>query len=185
MLRDVFKNVTIRALMPRFAVKTIFSVLTVELEPTAKKELEDMKTEYYRELNKYFEKSKSVNSIKKPWYRDRVMDAVNKIVDMQTSVQKKTSCHYHLAKKFEIMEVSGEVVLIRKRNAASDPIVRIIAVEDFFEILQQVHKNTGHGGRIKMMENIKLKYYIPRSAVEIFVKLCVVCNMKRPCKKKL
>lgn len=159
-------------------------MLAVKLEPMAKGELEDMKTEYYSKVNKYFEKSKTAHSIKKPWYRERVVDAINKILDMQTNIPKKTSCHYHLEKRFEVTTVDGEIILIRKRNSPNDPVVRIIAVEDFFDVLLQVHKNTEHGGRVKMMDNLKSKYYIPRSAVETFVKLCSVCSMKRAQKKK-
>lgn len=150
---------------------------------STKEELEEMKREFFNELNQYFEKN-TANSIRKPWYKERVKETVNKIVSMRATTEKKTSCYYHLVKKFDIMEVDEEMVLIQKRNTLADPIVRIVPVEDFFEILHQIHKNTGHGGRDRMMERIKLNYYIPRSAVETFIKLCSVCCLKKQKKQQ-
>lgn len=47
-----------------------------------------------------------------------------------------------------------------------------------------MHKALGHGGRDKIMHNIKNKIHIPKKAVEMFVKMCAVCEMKRSLPKK-
>lgn len=52
-------------------------------------------------------------------------------------------------------------------------------MEEFFDNLLTVHRSTGHGGRDKMLFALKNKSYIPRTAVEVFVSLCKMCNSKK------
>lgn len=75
--------------------------------------------------------------------------------------------------------------LIFKRKSPDSPIVRIIPISEYFDILYDIHSLYKHGGRDKMLYNIRDKYYIQKKAVEIFVALCPTCAAKRNLGKKL
>lgn len=53
-------------------------------------------------------------------------------------------------------------------------------MEDYFDILMEFHVSTGHGGRDKILAQLRNQYNIPRSAVEMFIPLCFECDMKWP-----
>lgn len=71
--------------------------------------------------------------------------------------------------------ISGEEILIFKKKNVDDPTIRIVPMEKYYEILTEIHKTVGHGGGLKMIQNIKNKLYIPKKAIEIFVDLCAPC----------
>lgn len=52
-------------------------------------------------------------------------------------------------------------------------------IEEFYDKIDENHKATGHGGRDKMLHNLRKKYNIPRAAVEMYAKLCKTCNLKK------
>lgn len=96
----------------------------------------------------------------------------------------RESADYYWLSKYDILETTDEEFLIFKKKTVSDPTVRIVPLEKYFDILTEVHKAVGHGGREKIMYNIKSKMYIPKKAIELFVKLCSVCELKRSLPKK-
>ncbi|KAE9543046.1 hypothetical protein AGLY_002957 [Aphis glycines] len=69
-------------------------------------------------------------------------------------------------------------MILWKKNH-DEPIIQLVACENFFEILNTIRKNIVHEGRDKMMYALKDKYYIPNPIVPIFYKLCNVCNLKK------
>lgn len=94
-------------------------------------------------------------------------------------VGRKTTKQYHLIRKFEIVDVCGVPRLILKRKRLDGPLIYVVAMEDYFDILLECHVGTGHGGRDKMLSQLKTQYNIPRIAVEMFIPLCVECDIKR------
>lgn len=99
------------------------------------------------------------------------------------TTQKKSMDYYWLS-KYDIMETADEEYLIFKKKCVDDPTIRIIPVEKYFEILKEVHKTVGHGGRLKMIQHIKNRLYIPKKPIELFVDLCSVCEKKRAVPRK-
>lgn len=87
------------------------------------------------------------------------------------TTQKKSMDYYWLS-KYDIMKTADEEYLIFKKKCVDDPTIRIIPVEKYFEILKEVHKTVGHGGRLKMIQHIKNRLYIPKKPIELFVDLC-------------
>ncbi|KAL0868264.1 hypothetical protein ABMA27_007795 [Loxostege sticticalis] len=103
--------------------------------------------------------------------------SIHKPVDGAFSMQRpsmnrvsmvRDSPDYYWNHKYDVMEISGQEFIIFKKNG----------------ILTEVHKALGHGGRDKIMHSIKNKIHIPKKAVEMFVKMCAVCEMKRSLPKK-
>lgn len=58
-------------------------------------------------------------------------------------------------------------------------LIYVAAYEEFYDRIDEQHKATGHGGRDKILYNLKRKYNIPRMAVEIYGQLCKTCNLKK------
>jgi hypothetical protein len=55
---------------------------------------------------------------------------------------------------------------------------RVAFVEDFFDVIKEVHcKEKGHVGIKKTIKEVSMMYEcLPRSAVEKFVELCTICH---------
>ncbi|KAF2899639.1 hypothetical protein ILUMI_06535 [Ignelater luminosus] len=47
-----------------------------------------------------------------------------------------------------------------------------MTTKEYNRILRECHQSTGHGGRDKMLYNLKSRYLIPTSVVLEFLKLC-------------
>lgn len=57
--------------------------------------------------------------------------------------------------------------------------------EEIFDVFYEAHEKTCHGGRDRMLYELKKKYKnATQQAVMIFVKLCVICQLKSSSKKK-
>lgn len=101
-----------------------------------------------------------------------------------SSGQRRTAMDYYWMSKYDIMTTANEDCLIFKRLTATAPTVRILPREQYFDVLSDIHKSCGHGGRDKILYDIKKRYYIPKKAVEIFVSLCPICETKRNAPRK-
>ncbi|CAH0698500.1 unnamed protein product [Spodoptera exigua] len=122
-------------------------------------------------------------SLKKAWTSERIAEVINGIKKARMSKtcgQRMTPMDYYWTKKYDIVTIDNQEHLVFKRRTDTVPVVRILPREDYFVTLLELHKTCGHGGRDKMLSNIKhLKYYVPKKAVEILLSLCPVCESKR------
>ena len=59
---------------------------------------------------------------------------------------------------------------------------RIAFVEDFYDVIHGVHATSkGHNGTKKTIAEVeKLFECVPRSAIDKYVALCLVCHMQKP-----
>lgn len=144
-----------------------------------------VKVDFAREVNLFYETRDE--SVKKPWTRARVLEVITIILEYKTASKtgsKRTFTHYNYGKKYDVIEVGGKNILVLKRKTHDDPLVQILPIDEYYDILTEFHKSTGHGGRDKMIFGLRKKYSIPRPIVEIFVKLCKFCNCKKSLPKK-
>lgn len=120
---------------------------------------------------------------KKPeWTRQRIGEVINYIEEYEAAPRlnvKRNSNHYYYANHYDVMQVGGEKYLALKRKSTTDPIIKILPSEEYYNALSEIHKNTGHGGRDKMLHTLKSQYYIPTPVVISFVKQCVTCQNKK------
>lgn len=119
-----------------------------------------------------------LGSNKKPWTQERIIEVMRDLKNIKVSMKKK-SVDYYWMNKYEVITTSSEEYLIAKKKHYSEPTVRIVPREHYYDLLSEIHLSSGHGGRDKMLQDIKSKFYIPKKAVEIFVQLCPVCNLNR------
>lgn len=123
-----------------------------------------------------------LGSQKKPWTEQRVAEVINEIKIAKETINvglRRTSMEYYWMNKYEIITIENEESLILKKTKPQNQPIRILPREKYFDVLLDIHTLCKHGGRDKMLNYIKNKYYIPKKPVEIFVSLCPKCHTKR------
>ncbi|XP_048000971.1 uncharacterized protein LOC125237817 isoform X3 [Leguminivora glycinivorella] len=123
---------------------------------------------------------------KKPWTAEKVSEVMNNIRKARATIranQPRASMDYYWLSKYDIMKVGDEEFLIFKRKTLNDPIIRIIPRNEYFSYLDEIHKSCNHGGRDKMTQVIKSKYYITKKAIEIYIAHCPTCTTKKQLRK--
>lgn len=98
--------------------------------------------------------------------------------------QRRTPMEYYWMSKYDVVSEGVEYSLIFKKKTTGDPTTLIIPRDEYFEVLNETHKSCSHGGRDKITQALKNKFYIPKKAVEIFVALCPACEIKKVHPKK-
>ncbi|XP_071051344.1 KRAB-A domain-containing protein 2-like [Onthophagus taurus] len=95
---------------------------------------------------------------------------------------EKLSCEdYRRLNRFEILRIGDKEKIIAKRM--NDDVVSIRYYCD--DILEKVHKDTGHKKRLGMEKEIAKEYCnIPKSVIEEYLKLCAMCQLKKKSKQK-
>ena len=116
---------------------------------------------------------------KKPWTSASVAEVVKEILAFEKNETKRTKKQYNLNQKYGTMEVDGRTLLVKKVSRDSDPVIVIPPAEEYFEILLEIHRSTGHGGRDRMLFALKNRFYITVHAINIFLNLCKICNTKK------
>ncbi|XP_029162592.1 KRAB-A domain-containing protein 2-like [Nylanderia fulva] len=138
--------------------------------------------EFNEKLDKFY--SNRPGSNRTVWRRDQMINVMKVLQEIQVPSTKKTVSHYHYAKKYELAKIGTESYVILKRKTSNEPVIYVIAMEDYYDKLLEAHIQTGHGGRDKMQYYIKEKYRITKVACEIFVSCCGTCNRKRVAPKR-
>ncbi|CAF1564081.1 unnamed protein product [Didymodactylos carnosus] len=81
-------------------------------------------------------------------------------------------------KNFEKKEISGVDVLYC--ISSKKP---VCIYESFYHVIQECHKSISHGGRDKTIAEVAAHYsWISRNVIEIYLKHCSVCQLRKPIK---
>uniref|UniRef100_A0A2S2PPZ4 KRAB-A domain-containing protein 2 n=1 Tax=Schizaphis graminum TaxID=13262 RepID=A0A2S2PPZ4_SCHGA len=98
--------------------------------------------------------------------------------------KKESPRDYWLVQRYDVIEVQGNEKLICPMKENSD-IIFYVHNEELYDILLNIHLSIGHGGRDRMMYELKKKYKnITQSNVKIFLNLCESCVKKQKSEKK-
>ncbi|CAF4134003.1 unnamed protein product [Rotaria magnacalcarata] len=111
-----------------------------------------------------------------PFYNRIIHSLKQKKGGKQTGIDSKFYlwCKLH----FKIDYSVGVEILCSSKNGN-----RIAVVEHYYQILQEAHLKTGHGGRDKMRHEITQHYYwIPSKIIDSFLSTCMSCQVRRPLK---
>lgn len=120
------------------------------------------------------------------WTRRRIQEVIDILELFEQKPQlhvRRTSNDYFYAKTYEIIQKSGQKYLALKRKSKSDRLIQVLAFEDYYDVLSEIHRKTGHVGRDKTMRTAKKTYTLPVWAVNSFLKMCMTCQNKKGCKK--
>lgn len=76
---------------------------------------------------------------------------------------------------YDIVEVERTKETV-KNKSNSGHLIRIIPMEEFYDILAECHLSTSHGNKEVMESALKLKFAIPRDVIELFISCCKHCT---------
>lgn len=127
-------------------------------------------------LRNKFESKKTRNI----YPREQYNELLAKIKLLESSEKKSTTDYYNL-KRYDIFIIGGYERLITKVKETYEANFKIyVYMEELYGILEKAHKETGHGGRDRMIKHINNGYAnISRESIELFTSLCENCNMKK------
>lgn len=81
-------------------------------------------------------------------------------------------------KYFKVDVTSGVEILCSLKNGN-----RVVFIESYFTILNDIHRSTGHGGRDKMRFECNQHYYwLPSSTIDLFLECCSSCQVRKSVK---
>ncbi|XP_015363902.1 PREDICTED: KRAB-A domain-containing protein 2-like [Diuraphis noxia] len=109
----------------------------------------------------------------------RVIQQVKKSKQSLNTVgKKKTIKDYRLVRKYDILVMNGKEHLIRPIGE-KNVVLYYATIEELFDILYETHSAIGHGGRNRMVSELKNNYCnITNETIMVFLKLCVECHKK-------
>lgn len=140
------------------------------------------KEEYYKEFYNVLSRKTMENSFnlsKEQYYK-----IVNEVIAAKQKVKGKVTSDYRRLKRFDIMYVMEEPKLIVPLKDGSCSLQFYVNNDELYDIIHEIHLNSGHAGRNKMLKLIQQKYKnITYEAVMIYINLCKVCQGKHHSKK--
>ncbi|KAK9686696.1 hypothetical protein QE152_g36999 [Popillia japonica] len=123
---------------------------------------------FYKKLDEYY----SDTNKKKPWTTAELKEIAADILLAKQTSGKKTRRQYHLLSLYDVQEIAGRQIVIKKQKKIDHDPVSIICYEDIFNILLEIHVSVGHGGRDKMLHALQKRHDIARYAVEKLIETC-------------
>ena len=131
---------------------------------------------YIVALRNKFESKKTRNI----YPREQYNELLAKIKLLESS-EKKSTTDYNNLKRYNIVIIGGYERLITKVKETDETNFKIyVYMEELYGILEKAHKETGHGGRDRMIKHLNNGYAnISRESIELCTSLCENCNMKK------
>ncbi|CAF4470388.1 unnamed protein product, partial [Didymodactylos carnosus] len=135
---------------------------------------------FYDEVEKY------VNSLQQK-YRDKTFikkqtcDDILKVLLLpkgKTGDSLSVKFRFWCRQKFSIVKLAGiDVVYCTKSKKP------ICVYESLFNIIKGCHEAVSHGGRDKTLAEVNSHYsWVPKIVVEIYLKTCIACQVRKPLK---
>lgn len=142
--------------------------------------------EFRLKLDAYIQKSESNNTFLFTQYKYKEL-----IADVKASLCKRreskplTSLDYRRIKRYDILSIGDVEKLIKKRSTNDDEIKYFCHIDELYEIIHKAHIDTGHKRTRCMDKELKKKYCnITRDVIDIYLRLCGQCQLKKKNKGK-
>ncbi|GBL92082.1 KRAB-A domain-containing protein 2 [Araneus ventricosus] len=117
--------------------------------------------------------------------REEYNSLIAKVKESKEKTSAKTPEDYQRISRYDIVRIGGDEKLIVKVQNEGDPIVYYTCMEENFQIIHEIHIAIGHGGRNRMMREVKTTYKnITIEMVMIYLNLCEPCQMKQSVPRK-
>jgi hypothetical protein len=95
----------------------------------------------------------------------------------------KSDREYYLLRHYDIMNVNDDELIVDKEASENDIPKCLLTIDKFYEVLDKIHKQCGHGGRDRMQKEVfKIYSNITLKVINIYLKNCIECTLKK--KKK-
>jgi len=112
-------------------------------------------------------------------YQKKIADVKSADEALKTSGMKKSVRDYRLVRKYGILNLNGNEKLIKPVENASENILYYVKNEELFDVLHSTHSSVGHGGRDRMLNELKKKYCnITKETMMVYLHLCIPCQKK-------
>lgn len=123
-------------------------------------------------MAKINEKASNSKILKKSEY-DALVSRLRRIKEMGPCSTDKSD--YRVIKRYDIQKVGSDFILISKSSDKA-----LVFVEQMYDIINDAHQATQHGGRQVTLKHLKEKYWnITQELVTLFIEGCDNCQMKR------
>ena len=140
------------------------------------------KTKFYEAFNSLLSEKREDNCAylsKEKYYK--LICEVKNVKERDT----KNSTDYRRLHRYDVIRVGVEDKLIFPIHEGNSTVMYYVTNEDLFDVLMTTHKNIGHGGRHRMMAELKKQYKnVTQEVVSVFLKLCVPCQKKMSSQRK-
>ncbi|XP_060847875.1 KRAB-A domain-containing protein 2-like [Rhopalosiphum padi] len=111
-------------------------------------------------------------------YNDVIEQVKKSKMCLKTVGEAKTMKDYRVVRKYDILKINGKERLIRSVDE-KNVVLYYVKIDEVFDILHETHSAIGHGGRNRMMAELKNKNCnITNETVMVYLKLCVQCQKK-------
>ncbi|GBP28355.1 KRAB-A domain-containing protein 2 [Eumeta japonica] len=148
-------------------------------------EVNGFKNTFDTELSKFYQTR--TGAVKTPWAKEKIFEVIRHVKSAEVAINsgvRRNAAEYYWSSRYDVMNIGGSDYLILKRKNHDSPTVRVVPLEEYYDILTDIHKSCGHGGRDKIQYKLKDKLVIVRKAIDLLVSLCPVCQSKRNIPKK-
>lgn len=135
------------------------------------------KERFYEKLDNLIDKNS-----KNTYYfsKSKTEEIINKVKECKNSDYKKQPSDYYLLQHYDVLSSNGVEKLILPLSDKNPDIKYYCSVEDLFDKLYEAHINIGHGGRDRMIKELKRQYKnIKQKEINLFLNLCEVCQKKK------
>lgn len=112
-------------------------------------------------------------------YCERIEEIKKSKITLSTAGVKKCTKDYRNVRKYDILVINGKDRLIKTITNASEGVRYYVKNEELFDIIHSTHTAIGHGGRDRMMAELKLKYAnVTKETIMVYLSLCSDCHKK-------
>ncbi|XP_028176907.1 melanoma-associated antigen C1-like [Ostrinia furnacalis] len=141
------------------------------------REMIELKDRYYDKLLESY--NSQTGPVVKPWTKDKVFEVIEHIkaakVAMESDHRRNPIRYWHL--RYDVIKIAEKDVLIMKKTSPDCPVVQVMPMEDYYDVLLDIHTEFGHCNSAKFQDIIRTKnLIITKKAVDVFVSLCPICD---------
>ena len=133
-----------------------------------------LKEKFRSELYKKYEECKKILIPKEQYFK-----MIEDIREAALTTSSKSRRDYYLLANYEILKCGDIEKLIKKRHDQENDILYYVSIEETYDVIKRAHLATGHGGRDRMLKELRKKYAnITEHALQLFKSLCEECQKK-------
>jgi hypothetical protein len=146
-------------------------------------EIDNQQLRYYEELEKH------INAMSKNFREKSVIkqDVYEDIIKCLLSPKGKplgslpAKFIYWVKQHFIIIKIAAIDIACCIKTKKS-----ICVYESYYRVIGEAHAIVSHGGRVKTVHEVNSHYsWVPRFAVEIYLKQCITCQTRKPLKQHI
>ena len=144
--------------------------------------MEGMKEKFYEIFEKKMEGKGASNQVST---KERYEQLVSDISYIKNGRRKKEARDYSLSKRYDVTQISNIYKLIYPVVEGNTTIRYYVKKKEIFDILNEAHIDTGHGGRNRMYKEVQKKYKdITQEHMSLSLSICTSCLKKSSVPKK-